>query len=972
MATTWREAGQKMFCGDRLSATAGDIERIMKKIRKEKGDMCKDTEYRVLLATLCRLKLHEKVKIYPKEWMEQRKLARKQIPDLPGPYLDLERPPTAPFEHRGSDCGKNCDVCFPQFFPAQCSASLGDAQKAATVLATSIKDDYEHLRRILENHADDISHRWKKMSQTKRKNLLQENGELFDLQPALVHLTNTNMKPGDDRVFRRKAREMVKTDNSVDRIEFLMRYLWQNLAPLMVEACKASFLDTWFLPYLDLDSLTTSPLPFLSLLNSRTQYPPYEWSLFDKMNIVAAEQSQIIPSQYNQKCISFQPDDYGCLRDWDKTLAHQHAILGYTQGMFVLTAQGRMMAFLRKVVDALLCDIRSRGLQPDELTVRSQLDSTKHTLGKGQEKWLQLVGNGFSTFGRHPVISWSSYTNQHLVAPPHADPVVLSKRILAAYQDSLDGLSALQMDPSSVQLAVKELCSCLYFHYLDKTKEWDRIADEVILLPMKREMQWRQTLKECDRLMTAYGSLKEKDTEENRLRFDFSLIILHDCCSEHLTWAIRDLRASLPYQPGFEKNYEWQRGSSGKQKAPRIHAKDWFIEDPLFWSLDCFCNDQYREFNCDPVVYLRVFDDQLRHGSERERRRISSSFLKAVGDLAAIDEIRTAIQCTRGINRNSLREFTTDPRFKAESKERLEFAKNFNTMRNDVLNIYDLCNAAAPGLKELCTRHPWPKGRVSADTAQRASHARDVLAQMWVKLRRVLKTGVVKNGMSGSPVKEYLDKWSLDLCQEYQNLRQAEQMEIQASLQAQLEARSRLKSVKSELSLKPRALIAIESAAIVNQRTAVLQNMSTNKPKTKTHGEGFDAAPYPVPAVSAISASIEGDIERIKVKRASLPLLRQMFPSEGEFKDSNTSETAETGLKSWKWQYFVEVMLDTGFDVSQGTGSAVSFEHPSGMGRIVFHQPHPQPIIDPVMLRFMGRRMNRWFGWQRKTFVERS
>lgn len=96
-------------------------------------------------------------------------------------------------------------------------------------------------------------------------------------------------------------------------------------------------------------------------------------------------------------------------------------------------------------------------------------------------------------------------------------------------------------------------------------------------------------------------------------------------------------------------------------------------------------------------------------------------------------------------------------------------------MRNDVLSVYDdLCNAAAPGLKELCTRHPWPKGRAATDTAQRASQARDVLAQMWEKIRRVLKTAAIKNSMSGLPTKEYVDKWSLDLSPEYQSLRKRE------------------------------------------------------------------------------------------------------------------------------------------------------------------------------------------------------
>lgn len=120
-----------------------------------------------------------------------------------------------------------------------------------------------------------------------------------------------------------------------------------------------------------------------------------------------------------------------------------------------------MMALLRKAVDALLGEIHDRTRQPEDLTGRRELSTTRQRSGREQEKWLQLVGNGFSTFGTHPVISWSSYTNRHLIAPPHADPLVLCNKTRAACQDAFDALSALQTDPSTVQLAVKELCSCL-------------------------------------------------------------------------------------------------------------------------------------------------------------------------------------------------------------------------------------------------------------------------------------------------------------------------------------------------------------------------------------------------------------------------------------------------------------------------------------------------------------------------------
>ncbi|KAJ4424657.1 hypothetical protein N0V82_000585 [Gnomoniopsis sp. IMI 355080] len=974
MASSWREAAQKLFGGDRLSHVAGEIEESMKRIQEEEGDMLKDRDYRVLrLATLCRYKDPVKVRIYPESLMAMRKIGNSSNPVLTGPYLDPKKPPKAPFEHKGSGCDKDCYVCFPQYFVAQCSISIEDAQETTSTLADVIENDYNYLRGILETHADELAKRWNKMSQKKRQSILDENGDLFAEQPALVHLTNANMKNWEDWRFRRMARETASFHIPEDRMEFLGRYVAHHMIPVILEAMKSKVIDTWLLPYLDLESLSRSPLSFLSLLNSRTQHPPWQWTLFDKMHIVAAEHFQIIPSQYNSKCISFHPDDYGRLRDWDRELAHRQTILGYTQGIFVLTAQGRMMSLLKKVVDSILYDIQHRR-HLGEAADYDEPGATERRSVPVQQKWAQLVGNGFSTFGMQPRVTKSSYTNQHLVAPPQADPVVLSKKIRAVYQDAFDGLWALQTDPSAVQLAVKELCSCIYFHYLDKAKEWDRIADEVLLVPMRRELLWRQTLKECDRLMSAHDTLKREDTEKSRLRFDASMMVLHDCCTEQLTWAIRDLQYSLPYQPGFEKNYEWQRGSDGKRRTPRIYSKDWFIEDPLFWSLDCFCNDRYREFNCDPIVYLRAFDSELEKATGKERRRVSPSFLTLVSDLAAIDEIRTAIQCTRGINLNSMQEYSTDPRFKAESKQRFDDAKIFNETRNDLLHagVDDLCNAAAPSLRKLCTQYPWPKGRPATDTAQRAADARDILANVWEQIRRVFNRAIVKNGMSGPHMKEYMDKWSLDMSQEYQSLRQAEQSEIEAALQSQLEARTRSETPKIAPPLRAKLINPVDSSLPLNLRKVVLQDLSTNKSKIKTRGKSVDKPSSPRKDDSAMAASVEVEIQQIKVKLDSLPLLHQMFPAEGIFRRSRTSETVGTGFRSWKWQQFVNVMLDIGFDVCQGSGSAVSFEHPSGMGRIVFHQPHPEPIIDPVMLRFMGRRMNRWFGWQRETFVERE
>ncbi|KXS98022.1 hypothetical protein AC578_8795 [Pseudocercospora eumusae] len=41
-------------------------------------------------------------------------------------------------------------------------------------------------------------------------------------------------------------------------------------------------------------------------------------------------------------------------------------------------------------------------------------------------------------------------------------------------------------------------------------------------------------------------------------------------------------------------------------------------------------------------------------------------------------------------------------------------------------------------------------------------------------------------------------------------------------------------------------------------------------------------------------------------------------------------------------------------------------------GSVVFHKPHPDPELDPIILHAMGKRLHKWFGRDRDSFVERE
>lgn len=916
---------------------------------------------------------------------EENKNKNKKEKEAPsGTLLTEDNAPVAPFEN-ASTCGKECHICFPQYFPVTRSISDKEATDTTAELQCGIAADYEYLNSVLPLHADQIVQRWKKLSQSKRADLLLDIADLYPDHPAQAHQFNANLKPAKDCFIRRIARDMSDSQSGIspDRMEFITRYMMEMMRPIVQAYSRTAFLESWLLPYLDVENLSQSPLVLLSLLHSRSAHAPHLWASFDKMNIVGAEHIQVLGLHYNPNCISFHPDSYGALCRWDGQLCHRDIVIGYSQGIYVLTAQGRMMGFLRAFVDRILGDIQQRrqrtdgAADPDDIiAVGGAADQAPRPQPQPQPqpRWEQLVQSRFSPPGQNATSSWSLHANQHLIAPPRAEPVEIYSKIRALHQGALDKLWELQTDPGCVQLAVKELCSCYYFDFLDKEQEWDRIVDEVILLPIRRERWWRQTLRECESLIRSHNMLEREDSQDNRLRYDMSMLLLEDCCTEQLNIAIQDVQYSLPYQPGFQDCYDWEQSRDGKRKAPTIHAKDWLAEDPLFWSLDCFCNDRFRDFSSDPVVYLRVFDDQLRKSSVKERKRVSPAMMVQVGDLAAIDEIRTAIKCTQGINRNAVTEFCSTSRHKDEWAGRQASAQTFIRVKNEVWCSRDLAAASAPAMKVFCTKYPWQKGKVSSGESKRLTDSRDALAEIWRHIRHCFKKAIARASAAGPYTSECLNNLSFDLSDEYQALRRQEMIEIEAALQLQTRLTGHNKLLPSPEGINPNAQHRSHLEESYNLKKHVLQDISSNTPKTKTHGSGNQQAfaTSTNKIEDKLGSFHEGEpadsnaIERVPIKESSLPLLLQMFP------EANSHFSGPTGSKHWKWQHFLDVMLDSGFIISQGSGSAVSLKHPSGMGRIVFHQPHPQAVVDPIMLRSMGKRLAKWFRWSRDTFVVRK
>ncbi|TRM69506.1 hypothetical protein BD626DRAFT_533140 [Schizophyllum amplum] len=78
-----------------------------------------------------------------------------------------------------------------------------------------------------------------------------------------------------------------------------------------------------------------------------------------------------------------------------------------------------------------------------------------------------------------------------------------------------------------------------------------------------------------------------------------------------------------------------------------------------------------------------------------------------------------------------------------------------------------------------------------------------------------------------------------------------------------------------------------------------------------------------------------------------------------------TSEDEKRGLAPMKWENFVKLMTEMGFDYDPSTaGSSVRFIPKDQRDKpITFHKPHPDPTIHPMMLREFSKKLQRHYGW---------
>ncbi|KAI4782125.1 hypothetical protein E4T52_02919 [Aureobasidium sp. EXF-3400] len=839
-----------------------------------------------------------------RDTLRRRKVTKKVInfkyEDDQTPPLDTliseDNPPTNPFDCKDA----KCEECFPQFFPATTRINDSIAQQTMSTLGDTIQENIAFLRDALTNHADFIVTRWRKKSRDKRYTFLEAHSALYPKKWAAVHLLNAvnYLNSEEEHVYYTASRREVIAYHPNGEVKKAQR----PPHPRDPEGVVSRFRHTWFLPCLDAEMLSEDPLLLLALLHHRTFNEPEKWISFDSSQVALAECFGPIDHVFNAQCVVVQGPDYGKLVKWNAQQMHRREIMGFTKAYFVFTAQNRMMSLLTRLVSALLAE------------------ANEAPVNDIHPKWSQLINTDFSRFGT--TSGWSTDSIKPFSAPPSFDPTGIIDLIASRHRAVRDEVKLLQTDPAYVQFGARELASAHFFETWSGSDRWPYFVDELICVPLRREMYWRQLVVESKHMGEWLQVVQDSPSDtEARTEYEHMLYVVWNLCLETFSVFESDVKGSLLYQRGFEKNLDIE-GDAKLDKSNRKYSEDdYFPDDMLYWAVSTLGYDKYRSLSMDPSLNFTIID-YLCRTDRKEAARISQSLLVLISDIAVLFEMMSSITL-RSFREIPISRKHTKKLFKEE--HRGEFMKKMKMPFTDL----EIGDKLGEFLERACTQYPWPRGRKSQEWLAEAEAAQEAL-----------------------DIKEDID----GLMNFSRGEKHLEELATQREyVRCQLE---RSKKQALDIDATPQTVWG-EDTSSSSSFTPVARKTRTRSPPSL----GQDSGPPSRTVESPATPTPQLEQIKIAVRRDNIAIFKAMFPEKGE--DSS---------RSFAWQHFLAAMTDAGFSILQSQGSAVTLklDRIEGEDKIVVHRPHPVATLHPIMLRAIAKRITKWFGWDKETIVERE
>lgn len=796
---------------------------------------------------------------------------------------------------------------------------------------TRLFKDLLLARSILQSYGELVHKRWLKKSYWQRKAFLKRiRPEMHERQNAFLDIQCTN---SIDAMTTRKHR------------------------------------DTFLLPYLTTDTLSSDGSRLLRLLHHRVSHAPEEFVPFDNRQLLAGWLAGTFEEKFNGGCIIMCGKWYGTWKPFNEKDVHNGDCYCAPRALLILEAQSIQARFLHDFVTAMVADV-------DKMTVEER-SKTLALTAIHEMKPPQLGEFSWMEFGM-------TYYNEPFSPPPVFNDSTIDQLIelvSGKQAETQDNLWLLQTDPA-------------YFHQTlsywstyttdtmpgSSTKDDERahaLGDRVMHSSFFQAQSWKHLAEELHHVRREYkaGYADIKTDRQLPEAYDravgsLSLLVMnlmvakaaelkelsYTSPSEHSKWKIVP---QLTYNTGIAV-VERRDGSA------LSHMK-MYKADHILFCLSALGERPESKGSIDIALLLKSLDLYLAQCKKGEAMKIHPVTYNTVTDLAAMYRILAALRMHRPTPTLRYSSFAEVIETRDSQAWRLcRKGKGICKIMENPAN-FRYGNKLNDGNK-----YQMPKGRRNERWLERAESARNALSEVWSLARENFRNMYQTLNINEADTEDMIRMLSHHDSPEFLATVAQEKDEImKAMAQSDLcKERPASTTVPYQSSIPhisaPNDRPEKAASFITPVKSKVKSRQENSPAVTSTHEEG-NLEPASPPTMSTRRSL------PLPKKSKSLDTLRLLFP---------TAVSETKGIAHWT--DFVATMQELGFHGEHRGGSEWTFwsigndedgtAEPEKEGQvrekrsIVIHQPHPETKMGSLSLQWIGKRLQRRFGWARECF----
>ncbi|KAK4895681.1 hypothetical protein LTR27_006162 [Elasticomyces elasticus] len=685
---------------------------------------------------------------------------------------------------------------------------------------------------------------------------------------------------------------------------------------------SAQVQTAYLLPFLDLTTLSEQPEKLLMLIHVRTQHSVVDWILRDKKAHDVAFEQGMLCAEYNPSCVVMRAEGFGQLVQWQEVDSHAGHHIGFPRALLAFRAQSRLASFLRTMADTLLAVDTGDG-------------------PKGDSSFIERVAEASAL----SVVAEQMHYQRFFTAPQLPGYCGMSKvlELLGArYEADRDELLLLQTEPLYLREKLARAQYTWYYLRLSHADQMAHLAEQILGVITKADNsrfvygllyelvvdQWDETISEGSRTFAKEPAIQ----------------LAYDLLFDHNQTQIEDLYDLATRSSTFQhQDNKWTM-------KPEYHLRN----DPLWWNVGVLFNASFSSQS--PAFHVSYMHDVINKASSKDRQAIDQRFMDHLSDLAMVTEAMTILEFDHMCTRTPFNHDPSTSPFSGEVHDSIDILRLVVKRQSwDPIDPVIISWAKLERTEQLYdSMHTfW-----SAVDDERLDHLQEVL---WLDETRDEDPRWVNCSLSRDNGAEYTITRDAELNSiRTEMMKQGELAHAphgkDQSLITSSSGQHRMRNDNNQTVVVGVPVQLEWKHSQEEDSKAQSTTVTKEKPKTRRDANVTDTEN----PVDALIPEHQSSPHTITVASGNLRLLQRMC--------SPWLTSRETSLV--KFEAFVALLVDLGCTVEQHSGSAVTFRRENRS--VVVHRPHPDSNITPIMLKAIGKRVTKYFGWDDAIFMARA